>query len=467
MATEVRADPGSFRDPSGGVIHAGDAVYRYFRGADAAAFSKLMQSAFFKGAVDSGLLIDTKPLDRSAHPELYNFARGAELVVQHPRLSFVSYPYEWPFEMLKAAAVCQMQLTLEAFNHGYMVKDSTPYNVQFRGSEPTFVDVASIESYHRGEPWTGYSQFCRLFLNPLLLQSITGVPFQPWLRSSLDGIEPDHLRSLLPWRSKFRKGVFMDVVLQSMLGRKFADDTRAVKTISRRDLPREVVAGLIKRMAKQVEGLKRRKAKTVWGDYEQTKDHYTSGADAFKESFVRKALADTGARTVWDLGANQGQFSLIAAETADLVVAIDFDEAAVGTLYERLQGKTRKILPLVVDFMNPSPGQGWAGSERQSLTGRSQADAFLCLALIHHLSISGNVPFNMIATWLASIAPSGVVEFVPKDDPMVKRLLLTKRDVYHDYTQEHFEACLTEHFRIIERANVTESKRVLYRVGPV
>ncbi|HWC29179.1 MAG TPA: methyltransferase [Dehalococcoidia bacterium] len=466
MTTEVRADPGSFRDPSGGVIHANGSVFRYFRGSDAAEFARLTESDFFRSSVDSHLLIATTPVERAKSPELYAFAKGAELVVEHPKLPFVSYPYEWPFEMLKAAAECQMEVIRSAFDNGYLVKDATPYNVQFLGCEPTFVDVASIEPYKKGATWAGYTQFCQTFLNPLLLQSITGVPFQPWLRSNLDGIEPDHLRALLPWRSKFRKAVFLDVVLQSWLGRKFADDTKSMKAISKREAPKEVVSALLKRMEKQVSGLKRRKVKTTWSDYEDTKDHYSATADSYKEAFVRSMLTKYSARTVWDLGANRGQFSLIASEMADQVVAIDFDEAAVGALFERLRGKVKNVLPLVIDFLNPSPAQGWGGVERQSLTARSQADSFLCLALIHHLSISGNVPFSLIASWLASIAPSGIVEFVPKDDPMVKRLLLTKKDVYPNYTQEHFEACLKEHFAINERASIPESKRVLYWLGP-
>jgi ribosomal protein L11 methylase PrmA len=466
MATEVRADPGSFRDPSGGVIHADGSVYRYFRDSDASQFLRLTETDFFKSAVESRLLIGTTPVQREAAPELYAFADGAELIVEHPKLPFVSYPYEWPFEMLKAAAECQMQVTREAFQNGYLVKDATPYNVQFLGCEPTFVDVASIEPYEKGSTWAGYAQFCRSFLNPLLLQSITGVPFQPWLRSSLDGIEPDHLRSLLPWRSKFRKAVFFDVVLQSWLGHRFADNTDAVKSMSKREMPRAAVEGLLKRMEKQVASLKRRKAKTTWSDYEETKSHYSSAADNFKESFVRSTLQNSKAKVVWDLGANRGQFSMIAAETADQVVAIDFDEAAVGALYERFRGKVSNVLPLVIDFLNPSPGQGWAGNERQGLTARSQADSFLCLALIHHLSISGNVPLSMIVSWLADIAPGGIVEFVPKDDPMVKRLLLTKRDVYTNYDERHFEACLEQRFKIRERAVIPESGRILYSLGP-
>jgi ribosomal protein L11 methylase PrmA len=235
--------------------------------------------------------------------------------------------------------------------------------------------------------------------------------------------------------------------------------------MSKREMPKAAVDALLKRMAKQVSGLKRRKVKTTWSDYEDTKSHYSSAADTFKEEFVRSFVRSSNSKSVWDLGANRGQFSLIAAETADQVVAIDFDEAAVGALYERLRGKATNVLPLVIDFLNPSPGQGWAGTERQGLTTRSNADAFLCLALIHHLSISGNVPLSMIVSWLAEIAPAGVVEFVPKDDPMVKRLLLTKRDVYANYDQSHFEACLEQHFAIKERVVIPESGRILYSLS--
>src|SRR5206468_3819805 len=105
-------------------------------------------------------------------------------------LPFVSYPYEWPFEMLRDAALLQLGLIEEALAEDVVLKDGTPYNVQWRGAEPVFVDVGSFERLPPGEPWAGYRQFCMLFLYPLMLQAYRGIAPQPWPRGSLEGIEP-------------------------------------------------------------------------------------------------------------------------------------------------------------------------------------------------------------------------------------------------------------------------------------
>ena len=462
----IRPDPGSFRDPSGGVFEFDGDVYRFLKGPTGATLLDLGRTEFFQELVSDGSVTGFTPVDRSQHAAVYEGLEEGDLVVQHPRLPLISYFFEWPFEMLKAAAECQMKVTRDAFANGYQVKDATAFNLQFVGTKPTFIDVASIEPYQAGSAWTAYAQFCQMFLNPLLFQALTGVAYQPWLRGLPEGLPVKDLRRVLPFRSKLRPGVFQNVVLQDWLNARLAGNQKAVKSIVSRPIPASSVAGTMKGMAAQVSRLKRRRAMSTWSNYEATKSHYSAEADQFKEEFVRSWVGSAKPEMVVDLGCNTGQFSVIAAENADYVVGVDGDEASVGALYERVKESHTNVLPLVIDLLSPSPSLGWAGSERPSFFERCRPDMFLCLALVHHLAIGGNVPLAMVVRWLASVAPRGVVEFVPKDDAMVQRLLVTRPDVFPSYTQDEFEARLEEHFTVRERASLPGSSRVLYSLGP-
>jgi len=455
-------EPGSFRDPSGGIFEADARIFRFLTGESAADFEAFLNSGLYQQLTASGAVVESTRVGLSAEPELYEVADDTQLIVEHPRIPFISYPYEWPFEMLRAAGELQIDLTKRAFDAGYSVKDATPYNVQFHGAKPVFIDVASFEPRKPGTAWRAYSQFCRMFLNPLLLQSATGVPFQPWLRSAIDGIDVEQLGPLLPMGRKLRPKTFVDVVLQSWLNKRFGNNEALLRKVATQQVSDKTVAAMIDRAAKQLHGLKRKGGKTVWGDYETGKTHYSSTAERFKEQFVREKLTEAKPSVTWDLGCNAGQYSLIAADASDYVIAMDFDELAVGRLYERIAGKRTNILPLIVDLTNPSPGQGWAGKERKALLDRGHADWALALALVHHLAIGGNVPLHYIAEWLAQAADNVVLEFVPKSDPMVKRLLLTREDVFSDYTPLGFEHSIAPYFSVCERVAIPESDRLLY-----
>ena len=458
----VHPDPGSFRDPASGVLLGHNRVFRFFTCEHAAEFTALLETGLLDSFAKSGAVIETKPIGIEEAPEAYRAAPQVGLVVEHPRIPFISYVYEWPFEMLRAAAIRSLEILQVSLDKGFILKDATPYNIQFMGSNPLLIDVGSFERYQEGTPWIGYSQFCRTFLNPLLLQSITGVPFQMWMRSSLEMIDPVHLNSLLPLRHKLRKSVFIDVVLQAWLSRRFASRRSDAPSLRERPIPKGVITGLANRLKKSVAGLKRRgKAHSPWLDYEE-QCHYETEALQDKDRFVEEALARARPQMVWDLGCNVGRYSIMAARYAQYVVAMDSDEAAVGSVYERIGSEYTNVLPLVVNLLNPSPSQGWAQKERQALGDRGAANFVLCLALVHHLAISGNVPLERIVEWLSTIAEAGVVEFVPKSDPMVQVLLRTRQDVYSGYTQAAFEEALKEHFEITDVACLPKSERVLY-----
>jgi SAM-dependent methyltransferase len=387
---------------------------------------------------------------------------GWAALLRHERIPFVSYPYEWPFSSLKRAALLQLDLLVDAIGAGLMLKDGTPYNVLFDGARPMYIDIGSIERLRDGEPWAGYRQFCQLQLYPLMLQALVDVPFQPWLRGSLEGIAPAQMRSLLGFRERFRKGVTTHVLLHARLERRYADRTGEVKSELRKaGFRKELVVANARGLQRVVRGLEWRGSSEAWGEYTQTWSYDEADA-ARKAAFVRDA--SRGAGLVWDLGCNVGTYSKIAAAEGAYVVALDGDHAVIDRLARE---EHERILPLVVDVVDPSPGLGWRGEERRRLEDRGRPDLTLALALVHHLAITRNVPLAELVDWFASLGGALVVEFVDPDDAMAQRLLVAKREGIHDdYTRAGFERLLGERFDVERSEELAGGRRVLYLARP-
>ena len=378
----------------------------------------------------------------------------------------VSYPYEWPFGMLKDAALLELDLLLAALDEGLVLKDASPYNVQWRGARPVFVDVGSFERLREGEPWAGYRQFCTLVLYPLQLQAYKGVPFQPWLRGALEGIEPSEMRALLGFRDRFRRGVLTNVVLHARLEGRYAD--RDVKSdLKKAGFHAELIRANARKLRKLVQRLEWEPGRTAWSDYGEA-NPYDDADAAAKEAFVREAAGTRRRRLLWDLGANDGRYTRIAAREADYTVAVDADTAVVEALYRTLRTEgSRTILPLVGNVADPSPGLGWRGAERSPLAERARPDLTLCLALDHHVALSSNVPVRSFLDWLAELETEVVVEFPTRDDPMVQRLLSRKGPGTNpEYDTEVFERALDERWRVERREVLPSGTRILYRAIP-
>jgi hypothetical protein len=456
-------EAGSFRDPESRVFYAGDAVYRALSPDGLADFEALAAT---------GLLDDERVVPTERAADGAGALRGVLVhepagVLRHERIPVVSYPYEWPFSMLKDAALLQLDLLLAALEHDMVLKDSTPYNVQFKGARPIFVDVGSFERLREGEPWVGYRQFCMLYLNPLLLQSLKGVPFQPWLRGSIDGITPQQMRGLLSFRDRFRRGVFTNVFLHARLERRYADRPDQVKQEVRRVFKKELFVANVRKMRRLVERLDWKPPEGVWTAYGE-RNTYTDADARRKDDFVRDVARSRDWNLVWDIGCNNGRYSRIAAEGAKTVVALDADQGPIELLYRDLRSEgSGQILPLTMNLADPSPGLGWRGLERRSLPDRDKPDLVLALALVHHVCISANVPVTEFVDWLASLRSALVVEFPARDDPMVKKLMAPKREGLHpDYELEFFERRLGEAFEVERSERLESGTRVLYFARP-
>lgn len=461
-----RNDPGSFRDPGSRVFFREDRVLRFIDARSLNAWEHLVATDFFAKGVAAGSIIGTHRASDDIIPKDSPWAA----VLEHDRVPVISYPYEWTFSMLRDAALLQLDLLLAALGEGMILKDSTPFNVQFRGSRPVFIDIGSFEILEDGEVWVGYRQFLAQFLYPLMLTANVGVDFQSWLRGQPDGMTPSEMKSVMSKRDLMRKSGLLHVSLLARTESKQTDSGRDVRSeFKEAGFSKEMIETNVKGLRKIVVGLEWDPGITRWNEYATGCDHVSLQRDA-KAEFVGHVLAGKELSTVWDLGANDGHFSRIAAESADQVLALDADGAVLDHLYDLVKSEgPNNILPLVQDLANPSPGLGWRGRERPPLVERSQPDLVLCLAVVHHLVIGRNIPLRSVIEWFGQLEAEMVFEWVSPDDPMVKGLTANKKphEVHQDYTEDALREYLAEWFTIEREAALPGDTRRLFDLRPI
>ncbi len=467
--TGLRDEPASFRDPASTVFYSNGRVLRGLSDRGAADWSRLAETEFFARLMEDRKAIGTTVLDRSAHtgdtlPD-EAWSRYA-LVLEHERIPFVSYPYEWTFSMLRDAAVLHLEILLAALDDGITMKDGYAFNVQWRGPAPIFIDIGSFEP--GGGPWMGYRQFCQTFLYPLLLEAHLGVPFQRFLLGHLDGLESADMRRLFTGRRRFKKGVFRNVYLHSVIQDRVTRSTQSVeRDLEAAGFSAELTKATARKLLKLVRRLRSRRSASTWTDYRDTCSYSDADREA-KERFVRGAVQDRRPDLVWDLGCNDGAFTRVAAEHARYVVAIDADDVVVDRFYRTLRdGGPTNVLPLVMNLVDPSPSRGWRGAERRGFADRGRPDLVLALALVHHLAIAANVPLSEVVAWLRSLDTPVVIEFAAPEDPMVQRLLANKPPGLHDdYRFDAFDRLLEDSFTVDRREPLPGGTRTLHLVTP-
>ena len=457
-------EPGSFRDRTSRVFYRDGAVLRGLNAHAAQEWEVLKTTPFFQQFMAEGKIVRTEQIEPTdASPDAGQCNEQWATILTHQAIPFISYPYEWPFSMLQAAALLTLDLQAAALNADMTLKDATPFNVQWSGSQPVFIDIPSFERLQPGEPWVGYRQFCQLFLYPLLLQAYKDLPFQPWLRGNLDGIEPAQCASLMSLRDLFRPGVLSHVVLQAKAQSSYAQTERNLKKDLRQaGFHKALIQANVSRLRKQVAHLTWKQTRSTWSGYTEALP-YTEREQVQKAEFVRRIAHSRRWNLVWDLGCNTGTFTRIAAENADYVLAMDIDALVLERFYRELkQEHAPNILPLISNVADPAPNLGWRGRERKALLERGRPDLTLCLALLHHVVIGSHIPLREFITWLASLGTAVVIEFVTRDDPMVQTLLRHKADHYTDYDLEYFERCLADAFEIDQRETLASGTRLLY-----
>lgn len=455
MDNRTVALPASFRDPRGFVFRREGVLYRQVSQAHRADYERLIGSGLYDVLVNGGLLIrhDEVSLDLAA-------ASSALRVLRPESVPFVSYPYEWGFTQFQDAALLTLDIQEAALARGMTLRDASAFNVTFYRGRPIFLDTTSLGVYEEGWPWVAYRQFCEHFLAPLALMSYRDVRLGQLLRVHLDGVPLDLASSLLPPRARAKPGLAMHLSMHARSQRRHEDDDG---TISHRSFSRRAFEGLIQSLRKAVAGLPEPRGHSAWRSYYRETDHYSEEAIRRKEQLVAGWIDSLRPASVWDVGANTGRFSRLASSRGIDTVAFDVDPFCVDETYRTARREDdRHLTASLLDLTNPTPGLGWANEERSSIEERGPADLVLALALIHHIAIGGNVPLGMIIDTLSRLARRVIVEFVPKDDEKVRRLLRDREDIFEAYSAEHFESAAQSRFRIGDREQLGDSGRSLY-----
>jgi len=451
----VSADPGSFRDPASHVVFDGDRVLRLLDNRGLEAWKDLESTAFFTNAVESGRLISTNQLDQS--PE------GTAGALQHPRIPFISYPYEWTFSMLKDAALLQLDLLADALAEGITIKDATPFNIQFVEGRPVFIDIGSFEKYQDGEPWIGYRQFTRQFLFPLMLRSWADIPFQPWIRGDMEGPTAAEMKRILSGGKRMKPAVLMHVSLQARMEERMAGDS-VREDLKAAGFSSDLILANVRKLRTLIESLNWDHGVEGWSSYHSC-DHVARDRET-KGEFLRAVLGRNQPERVIDLGANDGYFSAIAAETGALAMAVDGYEPVLEDLYSRSKGKS--IAVVVSELTNPSPAQGWAGQERPALMDRAKPDQVIAYGVIHHLIYTASIPPATVIDWLRSFNAPVALEFVAPDDAMVGKLTANKleQELHQGRTEPEFRVRLEQRFDIRQELSLEGGTRVLLDLAP-
>ena len=456
MKTSETRDGASFRDPSGTVFSSDGILYRQVNSSYLNQYLKMNESGLLRALLEKGWLIPHIETDQKCP-----FENGF-CVIRPERIPLISYPYEWSFSALRDAAVLTLRIHLAALDYGMILKDASAYNVQFMNGKPVFIDTLSFDFYEEGTPWIAYGQFCRHFLAPLLLMAHADVRLNRLMSNFIDGIPLDLADRILKGRGGFFGKQHVHWHAASIA--RYADtsdrigEKRPIKTLS---LPKSRQRALVESMILGLQKLRFPGQDTEWADYSTLTSYTDSGADS-KRSIVTGFLDQVRPSSVWDLGANDGAYSVLAAKAGAQTVAFDADPVAVERCYRSIRDQGIPLLPLLMDLTNPSANIGFAGRERSSMAERGRPDCIMMLAVIHHMAISNNVPFELLALWLSEMSDHLIIEFVPKSDPQVQRLLLSREDIFDRYTQENFESVFSRYMKLRAKKPVSGSERTLY-----
>ena len=453
MLTTANHHPSSYRDPSGFIFEKDETMFRQVNISFKEHFDHFIKSGCYKNLCDKGLLIPHEQINQNLTGESNYYA-----TLKPEKISFISYPYEWGFDMLKDAALLTLRLVKEALEYGMILKDATPFNIQWHEGRLVFIDTLSFEKYEE-VTWVAYRQFCETFLGPLLIMHYSKTPMPQLQLAWPDGIPLAVIKSLLPLRTNLSFHTYLHIHLHAEISAKKQGSSNKQQNFSKQKL-----LNLISSLETLVGGLKLTDHKSTWSGYydeASKRDGYLNEKKKIIKGWVGifQTLIKTGA----DIGANEGEFSKLLSEKNIPTISADFDPYCINRLYASIKKSGEKnILPLILDISNPSPAIGVNNEERNSFISRTNVDMVLALALIHHLVIGKNIPFNSVAKFFYQVTHYLIIEFVPIQDEKVVLMLSQKNISYSNYDEDNFESSFNQYFSIEKKENISGSSRTLY-----
>jgi SAM-dependent methyltransferase len=448
----------TFRDPAGSVEIRPDGAYRSVHAPFDTEILAFLGLPIATELVEEGRLVASEVVSR---------ASDETLLLRHPRISFQSFPWEWAPGLWLAAAELTLNLCSDLVQQGWLLKDATPLNVLFQGTEPIFVDVLSIERLDPHQPiWLAYGQFVRTFLLPMLAYSRLGWPLQAAI-TRRDGYEPEDIHAALSWRARLRQPALSAVTLPSLLAnnKKIHAASLASRPVKDPDLARQILLKTLRGLLSQMRKVTPASRSSKWSDYAETATHYSDEDHARKRSFVTDALAAARPTRVLDVGCNTGVYSNLAADAGAEVVSIDTDLQAVDRLCAKLKGSGKNILPLCVDLAHPTPAAGWENREYASFLSRCTGhfDTVMMLAVLHHLLLRNQIPMDRIAALCSSLTTRHLIlEWVPPTDPKFQELLRGRGAMYTHISEAAFRDAFGKHFTTLDELSLGNGRALLH-----
>ncbi len=445
----------SFRDPSGAIFIDEGQVKRVINPIYFKQYNALKSTGFFNKLFKSGLLIKHEELSVSE----------SEIIIQPEQIPFITYPYEWSFNQYKEAALLTLKLQKFALENNYILKDATAFNVTFHKGKAVFIDTLSFDFYIENTPWRAYKQFITHFLGPLLLAHYHGAQSLKLMSNFIDGIPVKMLSTMLPFKTKLNPFLYSNVHLLAKFEDKHNEDYKGeAKTSS---LSKKGQLNIIESLYDFIKKLQL-KEYSEWGEY-YDKTNYSNDAFLQKSKIINNWITNLKAKTVIDIGGNDGTFVRKIESSLDQALVCDIDNNAVDYNYKQVkQNKEQFMTPFVLDVLNPSGAIGFNNKERFSFVKRIKEfspDASLALAVIHHMTLSGNITFDMSASFFASFSKYLIIEFPKREDSWVERLLKTKGEFkahFDFYNLNNFIESYTKYFDIEEQIEIEDSKRTLF-----
>lgn len=441
--------PASFRDPSGFVFQKEGIYYRRVNKSYKEDYNHLIGSGLYDKLVGKELIVPFKEVsDNQSESEDWH------LTLLPQQLEIISYPYEWCFDQFKDAALLTLSIMRVCIENGMILKDATPFNIQFCGGRPVWCDSLSFNIYDESKPWIAYKQFCESFVFPLSLVHYLRMNFQKLLTLKPEGISAEATSRLMPWRSIFNLNLWLHIWAQKKYLHRYSRKNENRISFSKKKMSR-----LIDHLEIIINGLEN-KDRSLWCNY-YTEGYAEKKYLSEKEQIVSGLLRPVDKEWLIDIGANTGNFSRIASQKGFNVIAIDSDCIAINDLYKMSKGD-KSIFPLCVDVMNPSPAIGFLNKERMTWWDRMPRGYVLALAVLHHLVIGQNIRLDMLAEFFSSLGPVLIIEFVPKTDEMVMLMLKTKKDIYAEYTEDNFRKTFDQYYTIDCKEKIPGSERTIY-----
>lgn len=457
---KIEPDAGSFRDKAGSIVYFKDKILRVLEKEGEDRISVLIKKKLFDDPQIQKYLIPSKITDEY-NIELHN--QKKKIIIEHEKIPYISYPYEWSFEQLKTAAIHHLDFHLYLLNNDATLIDASAYNIQFDGVKPVFIDILSIKKYVEGEFWSAHKQFCENFFNPLILKSKIGLDFNNWFKGNLEGIKTSEIYPLLRFNDFFSINIITNIILMNYFDKKAVDKSEdEILRLKNKKLPKKTFISILTNLKNFLSKLEAKKSRTTWDNYSSL-NTYKSEEEQNKKKLVGDFIKKNNFNIIADIGCNDGVYSKLSLKNGcKYVVGFDYDLNCLNNGYISAKKNNLKFLPLYFDATNPSVNLGWNELERKGFKARAKFDGLIALAFEHHLSIAKNIPLDQTVKWLLDLAPKGLIEFVPKNDETIKKMLYLKGDIFEDYNENNFKKILLNHTKIISETQVSSSGRKLF-----